>query len=48
VILAHGFTAPQLVEVVCAGLPTAAAQRIRAGGKVMKARRPPASIKLAL
>jgi hypothetical protein len=35
-MLARGFTIEQLVELVPAGLATATAQRIRAGGKVME------------
>jgi hypothetical protein len=36
VMLAHGFTIEQMVELVRAGLATASVQRIRAGGKTME------------
>jgi hypothetical protein len=36
VMLAHGFTVEQLVELVRSGLATAMPQRIRAGGKVIE------------
>jgi hypothetical protein len=32
-MLAHGFTVPQLVELVRAGLATATPQRVKAGGQ---------------
>jgi hypothetical protein len=35
-MLAHGFTIPQLVELVRAGLATATPQRVRAGGHTME------------
>jgi hypothetical protein len=35
-MLAHGFTVPQLVELVRTGLATATAQRVRAGGKAIE------------
>jgi len=36
ILLAHGFTIPQMVELVRAGLATATAERMRAGGKLME------------
>jgi hypothetical protein len=36
VMLAHGFTVGQMVELVREGLATATPQRIRAGGKTME------------
>jgi hypothetical protein len=33
VLLAHGFTIPQLVDLVRAGLATATAERVKAGGQ---------------
>jgi hypothetical protein len=36
VMLAHGFTIAQLVELVRAGLATATAQRVRAGGQLLE------------
>jgi hypothetical protein len=36
VMLAHGFTIPQLVELVRAGLATATAQRVKAGREWME------------
>jgi hypothetical protein len=35
-MLAHGFTTPQLVELIRAGLATATAERVVAGGKAME------------
>jgi hypothetical protein len=34
-MLAHGFTVPQMVELVRAGLATATAERVRAGKREM-------------
>jgi hypothetical protein len=36
ILIAHGFTVPQLVELVRAGLATATAERMRAGNKTME------------
>jgi hypothetical protein len=36
VMLAHGFSVPQLVDLVRAGLATATAQRVRAGRETME------------
>jgi hypothetical protein len=36
IMKAHGFTVPELVELVRAGLATATAQRVRAGGKAIE------------
>jgi hypothetical protein len=35
-MLAHGFTIPQMVELVRAGLATATAERVRAGRHTME------------
>jgi hypothetical protein len=34
IMLAHGFTVPQMVDLVRAGLATAAAERVMAGGEM--------------
>ena len=39
IMLAHGFTVEQLVELVRAGLATATAERVVAGGKAMEVAR---------
>jgi hypothetical protein len=39
IMLAHGFTIPQLVELVRAGLATTAAERVVAGGRAMEVAR---------
>jgi hypothetical protein len=36
IMLAHGFTIPQMVELVRAGLATATAERVRAGNKTIE------------
>jgi hypothetical protein len=36
IMLAHGFSIPQMVELVCAGLATATAERVRAGKREME------------
>jgi hypothetical protein len=38
-MLAHGFTVPQMVELVRAGLATATAERVRAGSKTIEVAR---------
>jgi hypothetical protein len=38
-MLAHGFTIPQMVELVRAGVATATAERVRAGNKTMEVAR---------
>jgi hypothetical protein len=38
-MLAHGFTIPQMVELVRAGLATATTERMRAGNKTMEVAR---------
>jgi hypothetical protein len=38
-MIAHGFTVPQMVELVCAGLATATAERVVAGGKMIEVAR---------
>jgi hypothetical protein len=35
-MLAHGFTIPQMVELICAGLATATAECMVAGGTSLK------------
>jgi hypothetical protein len=39
IMLAHGFTIPQMVELVCAGLATATAERVVAGNKTIEVAR---------
>jgi hypothetical protein len=39
ILIAHGFTIPQMVELVRAGLATAMAERVVAGGKAMETAR---------
>jgi hypothetical protein len=36
IMLAHGFTIPQMAELVRAGLATASAERVRAGSKIIE------------
>jgi len=38
-MIAHGFTVPQMVELVRAGLATATAERLIAGGKAIEVAR---------
>jgi hypothetical protein len=38
-MLAHGFTVPQLVEIINAGLATATAERVVAGGRTIEVTR---------
>jgi hypothetical protein len=38
-MLAHGFTVPQMVELVRAGLASATAERVVAGGKAIEVAR---------
>jgi hypothetical protein len=35
-MIAHGFMVPQMLELVCAGLATAQAERVLAGGKLIE------------
>jgi hypothetical protein len=39
IVLAHGFTVPQMVELMRAGLATATAERVVAGGRMMEVSR---------
>jgi hypothetical protein len=39
IMLAHGFTVPQMVELVHAGLATATPERIGAGGRMIEVAR---------
>jgi hypothetical protein len=38
-MLAHGFTVPQLVEIINAGIATATAERVVAGGRTIEVTR---------
>jgi hypothetical protein len=39
ILLAHGFTIPQMVELVRTGLATASAERVVAGGRTIEVAR---------
>jgi hypothetical protein len=39
ILLAHGFTIPQMIELVRTGLATASAERVVAGGRTIEVAR---------